>query len=324
MRCRRLTDRAWGSPRRRWESRRARPTTRLRTPGSGVSSAGRSTPSRRSSSSSPTWRPSVPPARELSIRRVPGGPRRTGDRKVLGDGKLFCSDTAMRVTVEAVQVLGGYGYVKEYPVERMMRDAKITQIYEGTDRDPTSRDRADTHLSAMRDKDPHPARIGLAALVALTVGVVVVVALVAGFSSSGVVRLLQGLGDLRAGGCRSSAPLSRSRWIRLADWRDPESEAEFEALVREDRTAGGGGARGVRWEGLRNGLGGGPIRRRSVDLAQRGGLRGARALGRRRAASSSFIAHSSMFAIVVSDGGSQGVCAYGLYQGDSDRGRLLP
>jgi alkylation response protein AidB-like acyl-CoA dehydrogenase len=46
--------------------------------------------------------------------------------------KLFCSDVAMGVTVEAVQVLGGYGYVKEYPVERMMRDAKITQIYEGT------------------------------------------------------------------------------------------------------------------------------------------------------------------------------------------------
>jgi alkylation response protein AidB-like acyl-CoA dehydrogenase len=46
--------------------------------------------------------------------------------------KLFCSDTAMDVTVEAVQVLGGYGYVKEYPVERFMRDAKITQIYEGT------------------------------------------------------------------------------------------------------------------------------------------------------------------------------------------------
>jgi acyl-CoA dehydrogenase len=46
--------------------------------------------------------------------------------------KLFASDNAMRVTVEAIQVLGGYGYVKEYPVERMMRDAKITQIYEGT------------------------------------------------------------------------------------------------------------------------------------------------------------------------------------------------
>jgi alkylation response protein AidB-like acyl-CoA dehydrogenase len=46
--------------------------------------------------------------------------------------KLFCSDVAMKVTVEAVQVLGGYGYVKDYPVERMMRDAKITQIYEGT------------------------------------------------------------------------------------------------------------------------------------------------------------------------------------------------
>src|SRR3954452_1725037 len=46
--------------------------------------------------------------------------------------KLFASDNAMRVTIEAIQVLGGYGYVKEYPVERYMRDAKITQIYEGT------------------------------------------------------------------------------------------------------------------------------------------------------------------------------------------------
>ncbi|WP_324669394.1 acyl-CoA dehydrogenase family protein [Geochorda subterranea] len=46
--------------------------------------------------------------------------------------KLFCSDVAMRVTTDAVQLLGGYGYVKEHPVERMMRDAKITQIYEGT------------------------------------------------------------------------------------------------------------------------------------------------------------------------------------------------
>ncbi len=46
--------------------------------------------------------------------------------------KLFASDNAMRVTVDAVQVLGGYGCVTEFPVERMMRDAKITQIYEGT------------------------------------------------------------------------------------------------------------------------------------------------------------------------------------------------
>jgi alkylation response protein AidB-like acyl-CoA dehydrogenase len=46
--------------------------------------------------------------------------------------KLFCSDTAMAVTTDAVQVLGGYGYMREFPVERMMRDAKITQIYEGT------------------------------------------------------------------------------------------------------------------------------------------------------------------------------------------------
>jgi len=46
--------------------------------------------------------------------------------------KLFCADTAMWVTTEAVQILGGYGYIREYPVERMMRDAKITQIYEGS------------------------------------------------------------------------------------------------------------------------------------------------------------------------------------------------
>ena len=46
--------------------------------------------------------------------------------------KLYCSDVAMQVTTDAVQILGGYGYVSEYPVERMMRDAKITQIYEGT------------------------------------------------------------------------------------------------------------------------------------------------------------------------------------------------
>ena len=46
--------------------------------------------------------------------------------------KVFASDMAMRVTTDAVQIFGGYGYMKEYPVEKMMRDAKITQIYEGT------------------------------------------------------------------------------------------------------------------------------------------------------------------------------------------------
>jgi alkylation response protein AidB-like acyl-CoA dehydrogenase len=49
-----------------------------------------------------------------------------------GVAKAYASDTAMKVTTDAVQILGGYGYMKEYPVERYMRDAKITQIYEGT------------------------------------------------------------------------------------------------------------------------------------------------------------------------------------------------
>ena len=46
--------------------------------------------------------------------------------------KVFASDTAMAVTTDAVQLFGGYGYTRDFPVERMMRDAKITQIYEGT------------------------------------------------------------------------------------------------------------------------------------------------------------------------------------------------
>ena len=52
--------------------------------------------------------------------------------KVSAMAKLYCTDVAMEVTTDAVQILGGYGYMQEYPVERMMRDAKITQIYEGT------------------------------------------------------------------------------------------------------------------------------------------------------------------------------------------------
>ncbi len=72
-------------------------------------------------------------ARELLYRacaKVDAGEADMG--KYSSMAKLFASDTAMWVTTEAVQVLGGYGYVAEYPVERMMRDAKITQIYEGT------------------------------------------------------------------------------------------------------------------------------------------------------------------------------------------------
>ena len=72
-------------------------------------------------------------ARELLYRACAKIDRHEPDSgKYSAMAKLFASDTAMAVTVEAVQVLGGYGYVKEYPVERMLRDAKITQIYEGT------------------------------------------------------------------------------------------------------------------------------------------------------------------------------------------------
>ena len=72
-------------------------------------------------------------ARELlysACSKVDAGSPEMGKYSAMA--KLIASDTAMWVTTEAVQVLGGYGYVSEYPVERMMRDAKITQIYEGT------------------------------------------------------------------------------------------------------------------------------------------------------------------------------------------------
>ncbi len=72
-------------------------------------------------------------ARELLYKASSKVDRNDKDKgKYSAMAKVFAGDTAMAVTVEAVQVLGGYGYVTEYPVERMMRDAKITQIYEGT------------------------------------------------------------------------------------------------------------------------------------------------------------------------------------------------
>ncbi len=72
-------------------------------------------------------------ARELLYKACAKADRGEPDLgKYSSMAKLFASDTAMAVTVEAIQVLGGYGYVNDHPVERMLRDAKITQIYEGT------------------------------------------------------------------------------------------------------------------------------------------------------------------------------------------------
>ena len=64
------------------------------------------------------------------VRMVDAG--ETGVSKDSAMAKMFASDTAMRVTTDCVQIYGGYGYMKDYPIEKYMRDAKITQIYEGT------------------------------------------------------------------------------------------------------------------------------------------------------------------------------------------------
>jgi len=72
-------------------------------------------------------------ARQLVYVAAAKSERNDADLTFFGAAaKCFASDAAMEITTDAVQVLGGYGYVKDYPVERMMRDAKITQIYEGT------------------------------------------------------------------------------------------------------------------------------------------------------------------------------------------------
>ena len=111
---------------------RGPPTTRTSTPRSGSRSASRSTTFRIQFKLA-DMETRTAAVRELLYRAcamVDAGHPDTG--KYTSMAKLFASDTAMAVTVEAIQVLGGYGYVTEYPVERMMRDAQIAQIYEGT------------------------------------------------------------------------------------------------------------------------------------------------------------------------------------------------
>lgn len=75
----------------------------------------------------------VEAARQMTYAAAAKSERGDSDLTFFGAAaKCFASDVAMEVTTNAVQVLGGYGYTRDYPVERMMRDAKITQIYEGT------------------------------------------------------------------------------------------------------------------------------------------------------------------------------------------------
>ena len=76
---------------------------------------------------------SIEAARQLTYAAAAKSERGDKDLKFFSAAcKTYATDVAMAVTTDAVQILGGYGYVSDYPVERMMRDAKLTQIYEGT------------------------------------------------------------------------------------------------------------------------------------------------------------------------------------------------
>ena len=113
-------------------SRRPRWTRPSTTPTSARRSAGRSSTTRGWASCSPTWpRPSTPPAPPTSTPPA-AATRACAYSRQASVAKLVASDAAMKVTTDAVQVLGGYGYTRDFPVERYMREAKITQIFEGT------------------------------------------------------------------------------------------------------------------------------------------------------------------------------------------------
>jgi cyclohexane-1-carbonyl-CoA dehydrogenase len=70
-------------------------------------------------------------ARGLIYRAAAQFDKGQRNTKLASMGKLFASDAAMQITTDAIQVFGGYGYMQDYPVERMFRDAKLTQIFEG-------------------------------------------------------------------------------------------------------------------------------------------------------------------------------------------------
>ena len=151
---------------RRAGARHRRGRVRLRAQlreGAATSSGSRSRASRASSSCSPTSprrsRPLVTSCYRAATKVDSKAPDLT---KIAAMAKLFASDMAMRVTTDCVQLLGGYGYISDYPVERMMRDAKITQIYEGHEPDPARRDRPGAARGeppgrSVGDRDgPHP------------------------------------------------------------------------------------------------------------------------------------------------------------------------
>ena len=127
-------------------SRRARPTTRSSTRGRARRWASRSRQHQLVAGMLADMETKCEAARGLLYRCGPHDRRRASRApeltKLSAMAKLFCTDVAMEVTTDAVQVLGGYGYMQEYPVERMMRDAEDHADLRGHEPDPAARDRA--------------------------------------------------------------------------------------------------------------------------------------------------------------------------------------
>ena len=111
-----------------------RSTWRSSTPARAASSVPRSARSRDCALCSPTWPPRSKPRALWFMPQRAYIDTKPKERPTLyaAMSKCFASDVAMEVTTDAVQIFGGYGYMHDYPIEKYMRDAKITQIYEGT------------------------------------------------------------------------------------------------------------------------------------------------------------------------------------------------
>ncbi len=116
----------------RWASPRARTRRRSGTPASGNSSARPSAASRASSFQLADMAMEIEAGTHLLYHAAWLKQNGKPFKKEAAMAKLFCSELAMRATTKAVQIFGGYGYTTDYPVERMMRDAKVCEIGEGT------------------------------------------------------------------------------------------------------------------------------------------------------------------------------------------------
>ncbi len=213
--------------------------TRVRARAQAVRAAHRRLPDGRARCS-PTWTPATEAARQLlykaCIEIEAGAPDASRWSAMC---KLVAGDTAMRVTTDAVQVLGGYGYIDEFPVERMMRDAKITQLYEGTQQiqrlviaracsaraaDRAGRSRSPVRIVVLMKPVPDPASVRRTPRPGRSARPSGVPAVVNGndeYALEAALKLVEAAGGARSSCCRWPRRARPRRCARPSRWAPP-------------------------------------------------------------------------------------------------------